>query len=329
MTRDQWLNYRHTGIGASEVGAIMGLDDYLSSLELYYYKIGDIAKFDTQTMSAFMGTVQEDTIADLWQYWDGDEESMIHNFQAGHVVRRCQRVNAYVRNPDYPWLYVSLDRKINKHAGHGEGNLELKTIGGWESDKWEAGLPPKYITQCTTQMVVCIFDFGEMAVLEDGRRFHVYELELRKVIAEQIVYKTREFWLRVEKGRKLVNEKYFAMTQYNQRRVDELNYEIDDLAPEPDGTLIYADYLKKRFNRPSGAERRGSPQELITAQRLASITENLKGMLEMKVLQENLLKKSMGDHVQVLDFGRDGKVYWTTTQAGGRIFRNKVRELSK
>lgn len=325
MSREAWLSYRHTGLGASEVGCILGLDDYTSSLELYYYKIGEVPKFDTESMASFIGQIDEDKIARLWQYWEGDEESMIRNFRENKIVRRCQRVNAYVRNPDYPWLYISLDRKINKHGDLDEGTLELKTIGGWEANKWEAGLPPKYITQVQTQILVAEFLYGEMALLEDNRKFFVYPIERNENIINHIITRTKDFWDRVEKGRRLVNEKYDAMTKFNQRRVDECTHEIDALAPEPDGTLAYSDYLKKRFDKPSSAERKGTPSELENAIAQRDAADRLKEVTETKLLHENVLKKSMGDICQVLDFGKDGKVYWSKTSTGSRIFRNKLK----
>lgn len=325
MSREEWLSYRHTGVGASEVGSILGLDQYTSSLELFYYKIGDVPRFDTQNMAAFMGLQQEDLNANLWQYWEGDQDSMIRNFMAGKIVRRCQRVRAYVRNPDYPWLYVSLDRKINKTATRGEGALELKNIGGWEADKWEAGLPPKYVTQMATQIFVCEFEFGEMSLLEDARKMDVLPFEPMPTITEHIVTKTKTFWDSVQAGRKLVNEKYLAMTQFNQRRVDECNAEIDKLAPEPDGTLVYADYLKQKFDKPHTAERRGTPQEFEAAKSQRDAVDRIKEITEVKLLQENTLKKAMGDSVQCLDFGQDGKVLWSVSAGGSRIFRNKIK----
>lgn len=327
MNRDEWLSYRHTGIGASEVGCILGLDDYTSSLELYYYKIGEVPKFDTESMASFVGKIDEPKIAKMWKYWDPenpDELTMIHNFQAGKVIRRCQRVNAYVRNPAYPWLFVSLDRKINRYDERGEGTLELKTISGWEADKWDAGIPPKYIIQVSTQMLVCEFLFGEMALLQDNRKFFVYPFDLSDNIKQHVITKTQDFWQRVEKGRKLVNEKYYEMTQFNQRRVDECQQEIDRLAPEPDGTLAYADFLAQRFDKPNKLERMGSMEELAIARELLGVTGRIKELVEIKNQHESTLKRAMAD-VQVLNFEKEGKVYWSTTDSGRRIFRNKLK----
>lgn len=325
MDRDSWLSYRSSGIGGSEVGSVLGLNDYKSSLELYYQKIGEIPKFDTENIFMFMGREQEDLIAKCWQFWDGDENGMIRNFRENKIIRKCQRVNAYVRNPDYPWLFVSLDRKINKHDGKGEGTLELKTISGYEADKWTSGLPPAYVIQVQTQMLVCGFTYGEMCILQDGRRFDVLPFERSENIVNHIITKTKDFWDRVEKGRRLVNEKYATVNQFNQQRIDELNHEIDMLAPEPDGTLVYADFLKERFNRPSSAERKGTAEELAAAMAQREAADRIKELTELKLLNENYLKKSMGDDCQLLDFEKDGKVYWSKASNGNRIFRNKLK----
>lgn len=323
MDRETWLAYRQSGIGASEVGAVLGLDDYTSSLELYYYKIGDVPRLNVENIYQFMGNVQQDTICDLWQYWAGSEASMIDNYRAERVVRKCRRVNAFVRNPAWPWLYVSFDRVINQTEDRQEGTLEAKMIGTFEMDKWEAGLPPKFVAQVNQQMLVGELAWGEMALLQDGRRFHVLPFDGSAKIQDEIVRRTHDFWQRVVAGRRLVTEKYEALRLHNQRRVDELNAAIDALAPEPDGTLAYADYLAERHNDPALAERRGTDDELAYATTHRLLGEEIKRLAEDRQRAENHLKAAMSDH-QVLDFGRAGKVHWTKTTRG-RTFRNKVK----
>lgn len=324
MTRDEWLAYRMTGIGASEIGTLLGLDDYKSSIELFYEKIGEKPRFDIESMAAFMGREQEDFIAEMWQYWGGDQDSMIYNFRNDAIQRRCQRVNAYVRNPDYPWLFVSLDRKINKHENKGEGALEIKTIGGYEADKWEAGLPPKYVMQVQTQLLVGIFDYGEMAILQDGRKMSVLPFDRHKNIIKEIVARSKDFWDRIVHARKLVTEKYEAQRTYNLALVEDLQARIDSLAPEPDGTIAFTNYLKQKYAQPTYNDRPGTEEELKIAQQHLKLSERLKIAEEQKRKAENQLKTAMGT-VETLTFGDAGKLYWTATSAGSRIFRNKVK----
>ena len=63
MTPEQWLGFRKRGIGASEVGAIMGLSQYKSNVELFYDKIGQGLGFSVENIAMFMGTELEQFIA--------------------------------------------------------------------------------------------------------------------------------------------------------------------------------------------------------------------------------------------------------------------------
>jgi predicted phage-related endonuclease len=219
---------------------------------------------------------------------------------------------------------VSLDRKINKTKVHGEGSLELKTIGGFEMSKWEFDIPPKYVSQVTTQMLVCKFLFGELALFQDGRRFDVLPFSINDNICQQIVTQTKDFWTRVEEGKKFVAEKYVAIAQYNQRRVDECNHEIDKLAPEPDGSLAYAEFMKDKFLNPKFNERPGTQDELSWARQAISLKNQVEGLKRDAQLYENRLKSSMKDH-EILDFSQDGRVYWMKAKDESRRFSNKVK----
>ena len=325
LTKDEWLAFRSRGVGASDCGVILGLSPYKSSLELYYQKIGAVPTFNIENMAMFLGTEQEDFVATIWSYWGGDEESLIKNYREGNQVRKCKKINGYIQNAAYPWLFVSLDREINKQGDKGNGTLEIKLINSYEADKWESGIPPGYIAQVQTQMLVAGYDFGEMAILEDNRKFYVYPFETSEIIQKAIIEKTYDFWCRVIQGRKFVNEKYLAMQQFNQRRVDELTHEIDQLAPEPDGTLVYADYLKQKFGRPLEAERKGTAEELTWAGMQRESADRMKEIQESKLLAENRLKMAMGDKFQMLDFGSQGRVYWSKQSDGKRVFRNKIK----
>jgi putative phage-type endonuclease len=328
MSRSDWLTYRMSGLGASECGTLLGLDDYKSSIQLYYEKIGDVPTWDVESLSGFLGKeMAEDFIATMWQYWDpvkGDESTMMANYRDDHIQRRCRRVNAFVRNPAYPWLYVSLDRVINKYGDRDEGNLECKTIGGYEADKWDAGLPPKYVVQIQQQQLVSEFTWGEMALLQDNRKFFVLPFEANTVIQETIVTRTKDFWDKVLAAREWVAEKYLALAGWNQRAAEQAQAEIDKRAPEPDGTLVYSKYLSEKFKRPDKLERPGNAWEEEQAIRHKEMAQELKALEENKRLFENGLKLAMADH-QVLNFGPAGKVYWATDARGARVFRNKIK----
>lgn len=324
MSQDDWLMYRKTGIGASEVGAIMGLSPYKSSIELFYEKISPEPSYTVENIYMFMGKEQEAFIANLWQYWGGDVESMIANYRAKNIVRKCRRVNAYVRNPKYPWLFVSLDRVMNKTEKVGEGALEIKTIGGWEADKWVAGIPPSHVIQVQTQCLVCEFNFGELATLEDGRQLDVIPFDYIANIGAGVIDKTHDFWQRVEKGRVLINRRYEAQKGYRLREVDECNGMLAELEPEPDGSQAYTDFLKKQFDEPEAGERTGTMLELEAAKNHKVVKAQLLALTEESRSWENKLKKSLGN-METLNFGVSGKVTWRPDVNGIRRFLNNVQ----
>lgn len=320
MSHDDWLAYRRTGLGASDISTLMGLNPYKSSIELFYEKIGIKSVYNMENIAMFMGKEQEAFVADLWQYWAGSEESMIANYRAGKIVRKCQRVNYYVRNPKFPALYVSLDRKINKHEGKEEGSLEIKTISGYESEKWVSGIPPAHIIQLQTQLMVCEFDYGELATLTDGRRFQVYPFEKLKSIFKTIAESVADFWLRVEKARILVNQMYEAKANYNQKLADQCQAEIDSLEPAPDSSDAYLGFMKEKYKTKRG-ERKGTETEYLLALQVQKMSEKVKSYSDKKKMAENTLRASIKD-MQIISFGDKGKIYFSSD---GKKIYNAVK----
>lgn len=325
MSPEDWLRYRKRGIGASEIAAVMGLSQYKSSIELFYDKIGEELGYSTESIAAFLGHEQESLLAKMWEYWDGSKEGMIANYRSGNKVRRCQRVNAYVNNPNIPWLFVSLDRKINKHDDKEEGTLELKTIGGYEADKWTEGIPPSHVVQVQTQMAVCEFEYGELATLRDNRDFYVLPFEHHPSIIENIIHTTKEFWDRVEEGRSIVTQRYEAQRTFRQKDVEELSAQLMQLEPPADGSDAYTSFMKKKYNIAEPGERLGTPEQLVIAQQHKIICNQIKTLEESRELFANQLRGVFRDQFDKLDFGDDGFVSWKGNKNGVRTFLNKVK----
>lgn len=328
MTFDQWLRFRKRGVGASETGAVLGLSEYESPLSIFYEKTSLVTKSKPQNIPMFFGKNSEDFIANFWEYWDGDDESMMVNFDAGRKVRRCQKVNGYVQNPKWNWLFVSLDRKINKHTFHGqefgEGSLELKNMSGYEVAKWEFGIPSNYLIQVQTQMLVCGFEYGELCILQDGRKMVVHQFEFNREIGDAIVEKTHEFWKKVESGRKLKTQIFEAKKNFNLRLVEELEAEFVSLEPPIDGSDAVSEFLSEKYKKGTAGERVGNPDELQIAIKHLENKKMIKS-LESKVQEyENQLKHSMKE-IECLNFGNDGRVYWSNSKNGSRVFRNNLK----
>lgn len=328
MNYDQWLQFRKRGIGASEVGAVLGFSEYDSPMSVFYEKTALTIKKKPENFAMFMGKYSEDFISDLWEYWEGDDQTLIANFNAGRKVRRCQKVNGYIQNPKWNWLFVSLDRKINKNVFRGvqydEGNLELKNMSSYEVQKWEAGIPSTHLIQVQTQMGVCGFDYGELAILENGRNLTVHHFEFNKEIFEGIVDQTHDFWQKVEKGRAIRTRIFEAEKGFNQRLVEDLKAQLDELEPNVDGSDAVNDFLTEKYKKGVQGIRTGTPEELALSIKHSEAKKTIKELEKKSQLYENQLKNSMKT-IECLDFGGDGKVFWSMSKTGSRIFRNNTK----
>ena len=323
MSHKDWLHFRTRGLGASDIGAVLGFSDYCSPMQKFDEKISLIPKPKFENLAMFLGKRAENLNAEMWEYWDGSVEGMMKNFYAGTKVRRCRRINAYIQNPKYDWLFVSLDRIINKHSNVGEGALELKNLSSYEAEKWENGIPTTHLLQVQTQCLVAGFEYGELAIKQDDRNYNVYPFERNDAICEQIIDQTHDFWQRVKQARTIQTQIFHAKQNFNLKLVEDLEGQLQQLEPEPTGDDSVSDFLSEKYKRGVRGEREGNAVELSIAKNHIIKKEQLK-TLEFEVREaENKIKHSMKD-VEVLNFGKEGKIFWTNSKTGSRIFRNKI-----
>lgn len=319
MTKRDWLDYRMNGIGASEIASVLGLSPYLSSHQLFYQKIGLFPNESIDNAATHWGKVLESVVAEQWQYWGGNLQSLIENFNQGKVVRRCQRINAYVINPEMPHLFVSLDRLILPKYNNGiEGALEIKTISGFAADQWEAGIPVYYLAQLQTQLLVTGMRYGELAMLKDGRTLEVLTFQYMEDLCSTILETTKDFWEnRVLPARAVLADMEKASD-------DEKILAVQFYEPEPDGSDAYKDFLAKKFSNPNGATIDGEPHHYQLAIEINNHKESVSQAQGEITKLENLIKSQMGN-AEVMNFGGAGQITWKANKNGIRSFKVKIK----
>ncbi len=325
-----WEKYNFPCIGGSEVSTVMGLNQYKSIIELFYEKVGIKETPDIDNAAMFWGRELEEQIADKWQYWTGNVEEMIENYRVKNVVRRCFRVNAYLQNKEFPWIFVSLDRRIVKSKegqasiSAGEGVLECKTISGFAADQWESGFPPGYVMQIQTQLGVTELGFGESAILKDGRHFEVLPFDRNDNIIDAIKYKCQAFYAAVKKG---IEHYILSTVAPNEGERNRHLAAVDALAPEPDSSVSYEAYLKATYTD-KGYEVLGNDEELLDAVQYQKLKGYIETLQEKQQLHKNKLLKALGD-ASVLNFGEQGKVTYRANKKGTRSFRCDVKVVDE
>ena len=99
LPEDEWLALRRTGIGASDIAALLGMNRYTSPYELYLEKRGelpDIPRGDFLERAARWGHLHEPLLA--------------AEFSRTSDVR-TRRVGL-IRHESEPWQLVNLDRQV-------------------------------------------------------------------------------------------------------------------------------------------------------------------------------------------------------------------------
>lgn len=150
--REEWLHHRKNGIGGSEISAIVGLNPYMSNVDLWELKTGrkeaeDISekpyvKYGTQAEMHLRGLFR----LDFPQY----EVEYIDN-------------NSFI-NDKYPWAQASLDGWLTEKETGRRGILEIKTseiLNSQYKEKWKGDhVPMNYYCQAIFYMAVLEADFA-------------------------------------------------------------------------------------------------------------------------------------------------------------------------
>jgi putative phage-type endonuclease len=132
LPREEWLSFREGGIGGSDAGVIMGLDNYKSRLELYHEKIG----------SPF---IESDDGENEYAYWGHTLEPILMREFEKRTGIPVIFSDVLIRSREHPFMLATPDCFVCED--NELGVLDIKTTGSWRGKDWEEGVPPVHIAQ--------------------------------------------------------------------------------------------------------------------------------------------------------------------------------------
>ncbi len=182
LSRDDWLDFRKTGIGGSDAAAAVGLNPYKSQLELWMEKTqrdGNLPKDDPNDDGTplFWGTLLEPIVAALYTKRTGN---------------RVRKVNAVLQHPEHAWMLANLDREV---VGAADVQiLECKTAGLNGARLWRDGVPEYVQLQVMHQLAVTGKQAADVAVLICGQDLQVHRIERDETMIRQLVDLEQRFW---------------------------------------------------------------------------------------------------------------------------------------
>ena len=185
--RAEWLAWRRTGIGASDVAAILGISPWASPFTVWLDKLGLLS--------------DEELDDDDPKEFGRRAEAMVGPWFADTTGLQLAGEQLWLTSKDEPWMLATPDALVapaeaewtNLLAPFPDlalGPLEIKTDFG---KPW-AEIPAHYQAQGQWQMAVGGWDRMWFAVLH-GRRFRTYELERDQADIDMMIERAGAFWV--------------------------------------------------------------------------------------------------------------------------------------
>lgn len=188
--RAEWLKYRESGIGSSEVATIVGLNPWETPYQLWRRKLGiDPPKEETFAMKA--GHYLEDAVAQFWHDSTGQE------------IIKASAIDWLIIDNDRPYMRVSPDRTYwlsdVPHNATNKGILECKTT---QMSIDAEDIPKHWFCQVQYQLGVAGLQQGSLAWLCSGREFGYKDLAFVPDFYGWLTEEVERFWTDNIQGRK-------------------------------------------------------------------------------------------------------------------------------
>lgn len=191
MLTEQEKFARLDGIGASEVAAILGVeeDTWGPNGKIRGRKADDILALKTGQKPEFEGN--------QYTYWGNKLEPLIADWYVETYGGEQHRSGA-IKSCTVPWAFCTPDRIIVRdNAKHG---LECKNKAYSQKTKWKTGPPESILCQVKWSMMVTEWDRWDVAVLFNGNDPRAYVIDRDRTWEEMALEKVGAFWERVQQS---------------------------------------------------------------------------------------------------------------------------------
>ncbi|MCS6827081.1 MAG: YqaJ viral recombinase family protein [Caldilinea sp.] len=190
---------RRTGIGGSDIAAVLGLSPWRTPLQVWLEKTGREAYTpDAQALERMQ--------------WGARLEDIVARHYAEVHKAKIQRVNTTMRMPQHPYIMGNIDRAVCMHGTAprwrdqlgrltgAEKILEVKTaaasalsLGEWGSPGTDE-IPKHYWLQVLWYLGIAKVEVGDVAVLFGGQTYREYAIRLDEALFGDVVQFAVAWW---------------------------------------------------------------------------------------------------------------------------------------
>ena len=185
MLTPEQKNIRMTGVGASEVSAIVGLNPYRGALDVWCSK-------PTPSRPPFFESSEDPD--GLTPMAVGEElERGLLSLLTRRIKVEFVMPRITMRHPSAPHVLASPDGVARKKRG-----AEIKVVGSRMVHHWgesgTADVPDYVLTQCAQNMAVLGAEVWFVGALINGNDFRTYTIERDLVLEDGLVDAVEDFW---------------------------------------------------------------------------------------------------------------------------------------
>ena len=180
--KEKWLEERKTYIGGSDLGSILGINNFRTELDVYFEKTAEGIVEDDVGDAAYWGTILEDVVATEY---------------AKRTGFKIEKPAGLIRHSEYPFIACNLDYWVIDNEGNSR-ILECKTANQMKVTCWgEEGtnqIPESYLYQVAYYAAITGASRVDIAVLIGGQDFRIYRYDKDEVMESKLIRVAKKFW---------------------------------------------------------------------------------------------------------------------------------------
>ena len=302
ITHDEWLDFRRTGLGGSDAGAVLGTSRYASPYSLWAEKTGLVESEFSGNEATEWGNELEESVARRYAKVTG-KRVVAWPVMLQSVDRPFQLANCDFFIVDYATFDEFPEGEVTVHNSYEAPNgitaiLEIKTTGlvGRASREWENdGIPSGYFYQGAHYSAVTGVRNVVFAALVGGAGLQIREVTYQEDLITTLNEAESKFWEMVE----------------NREEPETIGHESDfetlkAAYPESKGSTVVAD----EFLLDTLAEFRRAK---AIADEAESLVKELRAKLERAIAENEAVVDSEGNTLYTFKSTKPGEAFDSKT----------------
>lgn len=178
----EWLHARQSGLGGSDIAAVLGLSNWRSRHDVYMSKVEPVAESLERRIPLDVGHYLEPLVL---QY-------LAEDLAQDHPHKAVRTVEHGMRHPAHEWARANVDGVVVDGDGVVEAIVECKTTS--RAFDWPDGPPVYYLTQVRWYLAVCGLSVAYVCCLFGNRNFDWWRVEQDDEDAALMLEEAEKFW---------------------------------------------------------------------------------------------------------------------------------------